>query len=99
LKGSTIDTADTQTVVRVIELLRRRIANDRKGPAIANYTEVLRLDPQNKLFYFARGIVWERKHNLQATLADFTKFQELDPANPAGPQAIERVRKAMSSDK
>jgi tetratricopeptide (TPR) repeat protein len=63
--------------------------------AIADYTQAIALDPKYAPAYYNRGLAWEKKNDLPEALADFEKFAEVDPSNPAGPTALARVTKTL----
>ena len=49
--------------------------------AIADFTEVIRLDPQRILAYRARGMAWNVNGNRDRAIVDLTKAVELNPFN------------------
>src|SRR5262249_51849600 len=63
--------------------------------ALSDYNQGIALDPKYPYAYYNRGLAWEQKHDLEKALADFKKFSELDPSEPAGSEAIGRVTKVL----
>jgi tetratricopeptide (TPR) repeat protein len=63
--------------------------------SIEDFDQAIRLCPNEALAFYNRALSWERKSDLQRALADFRKFAQLDPSDPDGPTAIERVAKAL----
>jgi S1-C subfamily serine protease len=55
-------------------------AGDYNG-AIADYTEVIQLDPKNASAYYWRAIVYDDKRDHDSAFADYTKAIRLDPKN------------------
>jgi tetratricopeptide (TPR) repeat protein len=47
--------------------------------AIADYTEAIRLDPQNAQVYTCRGWAWQNKSDFAKALADYNEAARLDP--------------------
>jgi tetratricopeptide (TPR) repeat protein len=64
--------------------------------AVEDYNQAIRLNPNYATAFYNRGASWARKNDLQRALADFKKFSELAPSDPDGPEAVERVTKALS---
>ena len=67
--------------------------------AIADYDEAIRLNPKEAKAYYNRGMAWEKKHSLQAALADFKMHSQLAPSDPDGLTAVKRVSKELSKMK
>lgn len=63
--------------------------------AIEDYNQAIGLNPTYATAFYNRGVSWTRKNDLQRALADFKKFSELAPSDPDGPEAVERVAKAL----
>ncbi len=57
--------------------------NDLKG-ALADYDEVIRLEPKDEENYINRGLVKERMKDLQGALSDFSKAIALNDKNEKG---------------
>ncbi len=49
--------------------------------AIAEYTEAIRLNPNNAKYYSARGYSYSRKDERDSTIADYTEAIRLEPKN------------------
>ena len=62
--------------------LYEKIGNDRLSEALANFNEVLIIDPENAPSYNARGLVWDKLENFDLAIKDFTKAMQIDPKNP-----------------
>lgn len=57
-------------------------AQSKKGDwkeAIADYTQVLAIDPQSSIAYNDRGIAWESKGDLDKAIKDYTQALTIDP--------------------
>ncbi|RXT41887.1 tetratricopeptide repeat protein [Bradyrhizobium betae] len=65
--------------------------------ALADYSEAIRLDPKSAPAHFNRAATWEAKHDLQKALVDYDTASKLDPQDPHAPEAIGRVKKALST--
>lgn len=52
--------------------------------AITEFTEVIRLDPNNFIPYLQRGMAYGTKRELDRAIADFDKVIQLTPAEPIG---------------
>ena len=46
--------------------------------AIADYTQAIRLDPENDVLYFNRALAWGRKESFKNAIADFNEAIRLD---------------------
>jgi tetratricopeptide (TPR) repeat protein len=64
--------------------------------AIEDFDQAIRLNPNYASAFYNRALSWERKSDLQRALADLKKFAALDPSDPDGPTAVERVTKALN---
>src|SRR5260221_12781688 len=51
--------------------------------ALRDYSEAIRLDPNDARLYVVRGAVWGRKGDLDKSLADLTTAIRLDQASPS----------------
>jgi tetratricopeptide (TPR) repeat protein len=68
--------------VRSIAYVGRGLAWDSKGDldkAMADFTEAIRLDPNNGLAYNDRAILWREKHDIDRAIADFTEAIRIAP--------------------
>ncbi len=65
-------------------LMRAAIWHDKKdvGRAMEDYTEAIRLDPQNAALYCNRGYLWGEQNDFDKAIADFTEAIRLDPRDP-----------------
>ncbi len=65
-------------------LMRATIWHDKKDVARAmeDYTEAIRLDPQNAALYCNRGYLRGEQHEFDKAIADFTEAIRLDPRDP-----------------
>jgi tetratricopeptide (TPR) repeat protein len=59
-----------------------------------DFDQAIRLNPNHFRAFYNRGLLWEAK-NFPSALADFKKFSELAPSDPTGPQAVERMTRAL----
>jgi tetratricopeptide (TPR) repeat protein len=50
-----------------------------RGLAIADYTETIRLDPQDASAYIRRGTTWHAMGNLNRAIADYDQAIKVDP--------------------
>jgi len=57
---------------------------------IAEYTEALRLSPNNFAVHYSLGMAYEKKGNRQAALQEYRTAHELNPNIPTYEQAYER---------
>jgi len=60
---------------------QRMLSGDLKG-ALADYNEVVKLEPNEADNYINRGLVKEKMHDLSGALADFSHAIKLDERNP-----------------
>ncbi len=63
----------------------RAIAYEKKGEldkAIADFTEVIRLDPQEGGRYFERGLAYQKKGEKAKAEVDFTQAKKLGYKGP-----------------
>jgi len=68
--------------VRAIARVGRALALDRKGDldgALADFTEAIRLDPDDSLALSDRGVLWREKGDIDRAIADFTAAIGRDP--------------------
>jgi tetratricopeptide (TPR) repeat protein len=70
--------------------------------AIADFSEMIRLDPADAVTYLNRGFAYEDKGELRAALADFRKATALDPtmrtrAGALAAESIKRVEQAIAT--
>lgn len=68
--------------VRGIAHVGRGIAWQGKGErdkALADFTDAIRLNPNDSLAYSNRGIIWREKHEVDRAIADFTEAIRIDP--------------------
>jgi tetratricopeptide (TPR) repeat protein len=63
--------------------------------AIADYSESIRLAPEDATAYYNRGMASEQKGDFQPALKDYQRFAELNPSDPDAPVAIARVKAAL----
>jgi tetratricopeptide (TPR) repeat protein len=65
-------------------LMRATIWHDKKdvGRAMEDYTEAIRLDPQNAALYCNRGYLRGEQNEFDKAIADFTEAIRLDPRDP-----------------
>src|ERR1700730_5666254 len=67
---------------RAIAFVGRGLAWQRKGDrdrAIADFTDAIRLDPNNALAYNNRGLAWNEKGDHDRAIADLTQAIRIDP--------------------
>jgi tetratricopeptide (TPR) repeat protein len=67
---------------RGLAYFRHGVVNDNKGDydrAIADYTQALRLDPNDANAYYWRGYVYSNKGDYDLAIADYTQSLRLDP--------------------
>jgi tetratricopeptide (TPR) repeat protein len=84
--GALIDNEKTARSDRIRALIARGGAYDRKDMtdrAIADYDDVLRLDPALADIFNARGELWRRKGDRPKAVADFGMAIKLNPEHPA----------------
>jgi tetratricopeptide (TPR) repeat protein len=77
-----IDDLSLRPDVRAEAYWYRGEANDDTGQkerAIADYTEVIRLEPDATRAYFARGRIYQSRGDHDRAIADFSAFVRLDP--------------------
>jgi len=61
------------------------MAHDSRGrpdEAIADFTEAIRIAPDNAVAYSNRGNTYSNTGKLKQAIADYTQAIRLDPANP-----------------
>ena len=65
-------------------LMRATVWHDKKdvGRAMEDYTEAIRLDPQNAALYCNRGYLRGEQNEFDKAIADFTEAIRLDPRDP-----------------
>jgi tetratricopeptide (TPR) repeat protein len=81
-----IESRDIGRQVLAAAYRSRGDALGRKGDydrAIADFTEVIRLDPKSTVAYNRRGLAYDRKGNYVLAIADFTEAIRIDPKNAA----------------
>ena len=65
----------------------RAIVNDHRpadyDSAIADFSEVIRIDPEHSRAYGARGRIYDRRDQLEKAIADYTQVIQLRPLNLA----------------
>ena len=84
--GALIGNEKTARSDRIKALIARGGANDRKDlidRAIADYDDVLRLDPALADIFNARGELWRKKGDRPKAVADFGMAIKLNPEHPA----------------
>jgi tetratricopeptide (TPR) repeat protein len=84
--GALIDNEKTAKSDRIKALIARGGAYDRKDMAdraIADYDDVLRLDPALADIFNARGELWRKKGDRPKAMADFGMAIKLNPEHPA----------------
>jgi tetratricopeptide (TPR) repeat protein len=77
-----IDDLSLRPDVRAEAYWYRGEASDRTGQkerAIADYTEVIRLEPDATRAYFARGQIYQSRDDHDRAIADFSEFVRLAP--------------------
>lgn len=70
--------------------MRRGISFDKLGQfeqAVADFNEVLRLEPNNSVAYFNRGSTYDSMGAQDQAIADFGRALELDPGQGDGDAA------------
>jgi tetratricopeptide (TPR) repeat protein len=77
-----IDDMSLRPEVRAEAYMNRGEANDSTGQkedAIADYTDVIRLQPDATRAYFGRGQIYQSRGDHDLAIADFSEFVRLDP--------------------
>ncbi len=60
--------------------------------AISDYTEIIRLDPNDAEAYFFRGLVYDNKGDHERAIADYESALRIDPNNADARKALEEIR-------
>jgi tetratricopeptide (TPR) repeat protein len=75
------DTSESN-VVRSIAYVNRAMAYGAKGDAdheMSDFSEAIKLNPQDALAYNDRAIAWREQHDIDKAIADFTEAIRLNP--------------------
>jgi len=67
--------------------------------AIADYTEVIQLNPKNLNAYLIRGDTWLEKGEYDKAIADYTEVIRLDPKNVGAYNALSWIYATCSDEK
>ncbi len=59
--------------------------------AIADYNEVIRLDPKNDAAYTFRAFAWDQKKEYEKAIADYNEVIRLDPKNAAAYNSLASI--------
>jgi tetratricopeptide (TPR) repeat protein len=64
--------------------------------AIADFTEVIRLDPNNAAAFYNRGKAYWGKDNYERSAADYTEAVRLDPDNADYKTHLEEAKQRLT---
>jgi Flp pilus assembly protein TadD len=64
-----------------------RLEKKNYDDAIADFNEVLRLNPRDARAYFGRASCWQRKHDFGKAIVDFNRAVQFDPRSAAAHNA------------